>query len=1455
MGIGASAGGLEALQQLFDGMESGSRLAYVVVQHLSPDFESLMDELIGRVTELPVLRAYDGATLEADTVYVMPPNVEMIVQDGTLRLTEREDHDGLFLPIDAFFRSLAEDSGERAAAVILSGTGSDGSRGLRAVHAAGGFTISQAEETAKFDGMPRAARETGVVDQILAPSAMRAALRLFARKQAPERVDPETEGWEEQRRGLFSLLEEESGVDFGHYKRGTIRRRTDRRLKLSGIGDVAKYLERIEHDGTERQALYSDLLIGVTSFFRDPEAYEFLRDQVFPKLVEGLGPRDELRIWCAGCATGEEAYSMAILAFEAFEKAEREPAVRIFATDVHRASLEVASRGLYPRDRLEHLPPDLRERYFSEQGDALQVDAELRTAIVFAAHNVLRDPPFTRIHLVSCRNLLIYFKPPAQRKATALFHFALRTNGVLFLGPSESPSGLDDELATLDHRWKIFRKTREVRIGELPIARRDVQPSQPKVRAESTVAKAERVLLERHVPASFLVGPDLRLEHTFGGAGRYLRHWDGNASLGVLDLLEGELRYTVAAALKRIQDGVAQGPGEADPPRVARTTSSGGVERLEVRVQRLSVNDLTHYLVVLHPTETQSQSRVEVTDEEDLDVVTRDRLDSLEAELGTTKERLQATVEEAQASNQELQATNEELIASNEELHSTNEELQSVNEELYTVNAEYQAKIAELSELTDDMNHLLEATDVHTVFLDRELRIRRFTPQMARTFHIEEHDVGRPITHFASRLEHPELLDDLKRVLAGGERIEREVMSDDGSHFLLRVLAYRPQEDIEGVVLTLVDISPIKDAQRELQRHEQAYRTLAQTGEAILWRATRHGEFRERQPEWEAYTGQTWPAHAGEEWLEMVHPDDRARLARAWDSAIRSQSAFEAEGRVYSKRHDAYRYFRLRGAPLLDERGQVVEWIGNMLDFEEAHVARQQLREREAQLNAILEHSPSPIFLKDTTGRYLLASRRLLEYVGADDIADVIGKTDYDLFPGDVADAVHDHDRRVIRERRALEFEERAPVKNEDRVLLTVKFPLLDRDGEVTAIAGVSSDITARKAAEHEIRLAVDRRDHFLAMLSHELRNPLGAILNASYALEMPSLAEPQKQKAGAAVKRQALHVSRLLDDLLDVARVTQGKIDVRREQVDLRQVVDAAIESVRSFASSREVTIEYEEPERYPMLEGDEARLRQVVTNLLRNAIQFSGGKPVTIALGSHRGNATLEVRDHGVGLDRDECARVFELFYQKDESLDRSAGGLGVGLSLVKHLVELHRGSVTVDSQGRGHGATFCVTLPRTQDLDAGARRARKDENMRLKVVLVEDSEDNREMLELIVAGRGHDVVCAEDGEKGLQAILEHRPDIALVDIGLPKLDGFEVARRVREAASDHHPRLVALTGYGRAEDRERIFDAGFDEHLVKPVSAADLDTALAAASSEQGSGQGQGSDSAQASSSVGR
>ena len=841
VGIGASAGGLEALEQFFRHAPTQGGMAFVLVQHLDPSHPSLLTEILQRTTALSIVEAVDQIAVEPDHVYVIPPNRDMAIFHGKLQLSVPNEPRGQRMPIDAFLRSLAEDRQENAIGIILSGTGTDGTLGLRAILGVGGITLVQEPATAKYDGMPSSAIQAGYATHVLPVDKMPEALlagagRFAARPAAP--VAPKTASGISR---ILMQLRSITGHDFSLYKQSTIRRRIERRMSQHAIEDAETYARYLKENPVEVQALFKELLINVTSFFRDSEAFACLEKDILPSLCKDKADDYIFRVWVAGCATGEEAYSIAILLREHMAQAHQEFKVQIYSTDLADDAIALARAGLYQLNIAQDVTPERLRRYFVKEESGYRVKKEIREMVVFAIQNVVKDPPFTRLDLLSCRNLMIYLEPELQNRLIQTFHYALKPGGILFLSPSESIGNHTDLFASLNRKWKFFRAAKSIISARAAITHvvswakeaggKAPQETMDKRKETNFAELTRRVLLQCFAPASVVADLKGNILYVHGDTGKYLRPAPGQASLNVIEMarqgLEAELRTAIRAAADA---------GAATLDRVMQVKTNGGFTAVSLSVRPVPGTDDSQSLLLVSfqdlasPPAKGARKRVAKP-------VELGRIAELERDLAYMKESHQATVEEQQASNEELKSTNEEMQSTNEELQSTNEELetskeelQSVNEELITVNAELQAKIEQLAGMQNDMKNLLDNTHIGTVFLDEQLRIRRFTREATNLYRLLPSDVGRPLSDIKSNLESEALLAKALSVLESLVPNEQEVRTFDGTWYLLRIQPYRTLDNvIEGVVLTFTDISKRIEAEAAVQLARELAENIVNT--------------------------------------------------------------------------------------------------------------------------------------------------------------------------------------------------------------------------------------------------------------------------------------------------------------------------------------------------------------------------------------------------------------------------------------------------------------------------------------------------------------------------------------------------------------------------------------------------------------------------------------------------
>ena len=1069
-------------------------MAFVVILHLPADRKSMLIEILARWTRMRVVDGTNGTKIEPNCVYVPPPHSVVKIYKGYLRVESAETNE-VFRPIDGFFDSLGQELGERAVGIVLSGTGSDGSLGLKAIKAKGGLTLAQGTDgtAPQYPEMPEGAVATGAVDLIAPVEEMpNHLLRLFGANSGVN-VAPSNENEVERLRlEICSLLRVQLGHDFSGYRSQTFMRRVERRMLVLNAATLPEYVARLGQSPDECTMLFRDLLIRVTSFFRDQETFDTLRDKVIPLLFADKRADATVRVWIPGCATGEEAYSLAILMREHMDQIDGPPRIQIFATDIDEAAITTARAGRYPTGLLEGLTSQRLERFFVPSLGGYVVSKDIRSLCTFSVHNLVRDPPFSMMSLVSCRNLLIYMNPELQARIIPVFHYALVPNGILLLGGAESVVQHADLFATIDKSARIFQR----RAGR---------------------------------------SPDLNLswQHRPPDAFRIPR-FDSSSS---------------PTAIPHAKDGVPvrdmhddHGPNIS----IAQISRAGKFEKI--------------------------LGAVEPTREVVIDL--QSALASVCDELGSLAEQYQSALEELRSANEELHSVNEEMQSTNEELETSKEELQSLNEELHTVNIRLTDKIGELDHTNSDLRNLFDSTEIATVFLDRHLIIRSFTPAIATLYNLIPSDQGRPLSDIVSRLKYNSLREDVASVLSSREPLERRVTRlDTNAHYIMRILPYRdPDSIVTGVLVTFIDVTTIVQAE-----------------------------------------------------------------------------------------------------------------------------------------TALLE-------------------------------ADV-------------------------------------------------------------------------------------RKDVFLATLSHELRNPLAPIRTAAQILRSSTLKSDELQQAQAIIARQVAHMSSLLDDLLDVSRITRGSFQLKKEYVDLGGVIDAAVEAAQPIIDRREHTLTVERPETPTVLEADPVRLTQILTNLLTNAAKYTPKKG-KIVLGTRvEGNfQTVFVRDTGVGITPEMTTRVFDMFTQVASQVGRSEGGLGVGLALVKGLVELHGGRIEARSAGPDKGSEFVVFLPRPAVVDgvvpATKGNGREATHVQRRILIADDHADGAETMRMLLSHADHEVHVAHSGPEALEFAKRVRPQIAVLDIGMPIMNGYEVAERIRGEAWGSDITLIAVTGWGQDGDKQRAKAAGFDHHLTKPV-----------------------------------
>jgi two-component system CheB/CheR fusion protein len=1334
VGIGASAGGFQAVKTFFSNMPRDSGMVYVVVFHLDPTHESIAHEIIQAVTAMPVVQVNSPVPIEKNHVYVISPAMELSMNDGYLRVTKATRTAGPRIAIDVLFRTLAHAHKERAFCIVLSGTGSDGSVGISRIKEQGGVALAQSPEDAEYEAMPRAAIDTGMVDLVLPVAEMpQRVLELWHNAQhivLPTAGDPEITTVQpaseheharaqESLQSVLSQLRNATGHDFRHYKKATILRRLERRMQVTAQPNLAAYDSYLAANPEENKALLGDMLIGVTNFFRDREAFETLEREVVPLIVAAQsrqGARAELRAWSAGCSTGEEAYSLAMIFIDQLRVDSLNARLQIFATDIDELAIAKARAGVFPLAIMTDIPPSRLRQHMVKESTAYRVRKEVRDRMLFARHNILSDPPFSDLDLVVCRNLLIYLDREVQKEILRTFHFALRPGGYLFLGSSESADLCDEFFLPVDKKNRIYR-AREIP-GRKPnrttsATSASIFAPAPKLQQPSqhpllSVADIHNAAIIAQAPPSILIDEEAEILHLSEQAGQYLRYTGGELSSNLLTLIHPDLRPELRSSLFQFRD--RKGPVRSGPVEVG---SDSPATSICLVVSSFVQGDFSYILVTF-------ETHVGVAGnlwKEMLEPADQHLLVALEHELQATKQRLQDTIEtsetsteELKASNEEMQAVNEELRSATEELETSKEELQSVNEELLTVNQELKSKVDETDQVNDYLSNLITSTSIATVFVDRSMHIKWFTPKATDIFSLRQADMGRPLYDITHRLQYDTLAEDAASVFESLAVVEREVFSDDGKCYLLRLLPYRSSEDhIDGSVLTFIDITHRRQAQDELRASEERVRLIAETThEHAIFIMDENGV--------------------------VTHWYKGAEL-------IFGYSANEAKGRYFDfifTEED-----RAAGAPNLELQMAMAHGRG---EDERWH----------------LRKDGSRFYCSGEVTR--LEGQTLRGYV------------------------------KIAK----------------------------DMTSQVIMQEQKTSELAETQNSSH-------LKDQFFAMMSHELRNPLNLIqLNADLIQRFPETRRHAgATKAAKAILDAVQSQGVIINDLLDIARVKTGKLKLSLECLDLACLL-TEIHSILAEDGRRDIRLQLPAPEDEPVvINGDRTRMEQVIWNLVTNAMKFTpADEPIQLSLVREGDAAIVQVIDKGRGIASGQLERVFELYGQANNHVAaQQRQGLGIGLSLVKDLVEAQGGTVGVQSAGLGKGCTFTVRVPLMQKADASLPPSTDQETAGrlrgVKLLLVDDSADVLEALSMLLEIEEADVQSFSDPVKAIEAAQHSAFDIIVSDISMPGMDGYTLLAALRELPHLERTPSVALSGYGaESESQQSTSFLGFALFLQKPV-----------------------------------
>ncbi len=1355
VGIGASAGGLDAFKKLLKAIPENSGMAYVLVQHLDPRHESMLPELLQKVTNIPVLEISDDIKVVPDHIYIIPSNKMLVATDGVLQLSPRpaKNKNELNLPIDLFFSSLAEVHQTQAIGVVLSGTASDGTRGLKAIKDHGGLTFAQDEASAQYEGMPHSAAQAGVVDFILPPEEI--PLKLLDIVGHINRSDEELQNIpvheDEIFKQIIALLRIRKGTDFTWYKQTTIRRRILRRMALNKNEEPAAYLKFLREHKTEQDILYQDLLIPVTGFFRDPKSFDNLFETVFAVIVKNKMANEPIRVWVAGCSTGEEAFSIAICLKEFLSsrtylqsgepKINNDIRVQIFATDISEPAIAKARKGIYTKADIEGLSPLRLQEFFVKTDGSYQVNKTIRDMCVFAVHNFLKDPPFAKMDLVSCRNVLIYMEPYLQKRALTTFHYALNPKGFLFLGKSETSSSVPDLFAMYGKNDKLFsRKDVPARYMQVASQRSEQKflDIDTKTKNEGRLADfqktADDILLSKFTPAGVVVNEAMEIVHFRGAIGSYLEPSPGKASFNLLKMIKEGLAFELRNILHKAKTERETAVKENIPVEI-------NGEKRNITIEAIPLLNIIepHYLILFHDNHItpafKLKNAVHKTgksniDEKDL------RIQQLEKELSQTREDMRTITEDQEAANEELQSANEELLSGSEELQSLNEEmetskeeLQSTNEELVVINQEMISLNEQVTEARNYAEAIVTTINEPLIILDKHLRVKSANQSFYRTFMVSENETeGKPLFELGNRQwDMPGLRNLLNNIIPEKEKFSGFEVQQSFPVIGERIMLLNAREMQEGagneklILLAIEDITDKRVAENKLLESEKKFRNMADFIPQIIWTARPDGNLDYLNRQWYGFTGFD-EGQADQNWIALLHEEDRQKSVAAWHQSLVTGDHYQMEFRFKDNQTGGYRWFLAKAYPIKDKEERITKWFGSFTDVNEQKKAADEL-------------------------------------LKAKELAELSAKT-----------------------------------------------------------------------AEH----AVISKQQFLSNMSHEIRTPLNSIIGFTKVLFRTPLTGKQREYLNA-IKISGDVMTVLINDILDLAKVDAGKMTFEKIPFKLTDSVSSMLDLFEIKLQEKNIALVKQFDPLIPeVVSGDPLRLHQVILNLMSNAVKFTGKGKITIGVqmlkeDEEKVEIRFSIADTGMGIPEDKLSLIFDNFQQAYTDSSRMIGGTGLGLTIVKKLIEAQGGTISVKSKlNAGSVFSFILSFQKTNekpvtvtDEEFVAETAIKN----IKVLIAEDVPLNQLLMKTLLDDFGFKQDIVDNGKLAIEklAAAAKTPgdnyDIILMDLQMPEMNGFEATKYIRNQLHLDIP-IIALTADVNQEDIQKCKASGMNDYISKPV-----------------------------------
>ena len=1495
VGIGASAGGLDAFKKLLKAIPEDSGMAYVLVQHLDPSHESMLPELLQKVTKIPVLEISDDIKVEPNHIYVIPSNKMMVATDGILLLAPRppKSKNERNLPIDLFFNSLAEVHQAHAIGVVLSGTASDGTLGLKAIKDNGGITFAQDEASAAYEGMPHSAAQAGVVDFILPPEKIPEKLlevmRITKGNGGDEQNFPVQD--EDVFKNMLSLLRIRKGTDFTYYKQTTIRRRILRRMALNKNEAPADYLKYLRENKAEQDVLYQDLLIPVTSFFRDPKSFDNLCETVFPHIVKNKTGDEPIRIWVAGCSTGEEAYSVAIC-FKEF-LGENQERIQIFATDISEPAIAKARMGIYSKNDVDAVSSQRLQEFFTKTNGSYQVNKNVRDICVFAIHNFLKDPPFGRMDFISCRNVLIYMESYLQKKALTTFHYSLNPKGFLLLGKSETTSGVPDLFASAIKNDKIFSPKdvpgRFIQVAsqrsEITLSHTDAGTKSENMRTDFQKT-ADDILLSRYTPAGVVVNEAMDIVNFRGSTGNYLEQSPGKPSHNLLKMAKQGLAFELRNILHKAKKDKISVIKENIPLQINDSLCNISIEAIP-----LPNTIEPYYLILFHDNNSLGNKSVPLSkkrisnskagqDDKDL------RIQQLEEQLAQIREDMRSITEEQEAANEELQSANEELLSGSEELQSLNEELetnkeelQSTNEELTVVNHEVINLNEQVTEARDYAESIIATMHEPLIILDKNFRIKTVNQAFYKTFHLkEEQTLGVFLYDLGNKQWNiPRLRELLEGIIPENSHFHNFELTHNFPNIGEKTMllnASRLIQKSQGeqlILLTFADITEVRQLAIELQVNEkkalEKQLEVEKKAVALIEASNKRYNMMLMQSPF---------AFAILKGKEMIISLANDSIKEMWGKGkdIEGKSLFEVLPEIENKNintlldnvyttgipFQGYEflvplkrkgkledvYFNFVNQPYMeaDETISGITIIASEVTLEVN--AKKRIEESEERFRQLADLVPQKISNADAAGRVFYFNQNWVTYSGLS-MEELMGNGWSKIIHPDEVEEITKQWQHSLETGNDFDVELQLLNKEgEYKWHLSHVSAVKDDNGKIIKWIGTATEIQdqveqrnalekAKKMAELKTQIAEDAvkaKQQFLSNMSHEIRTPMNAIVGFTNVVLKTKLDESQKEYINAIkISGDALII--LINDILDLAKVDAGKMTFEQIPFNLSTSISSMLQLFELKINEKNLQLIKEYDDTIPqILIGDSMRLRQIILNLVSNAIKFTTQGKITLnvrILKENIKNITIKftLTDTGIGIHEDRLEQIFHNFEQEHKAIRNSYGGTGLGLAIVKQLVELQGGTIDVKSElGKGSTFSFILSFQKTDNMIETNEKFNKviqtdiESDMKnVKVLVAEDVALNQLLIKLIILEFGFEIDIVANGQLAVEKLQNNHYDIILMDLQMPEMDGFEATTYIRNTLKSPIP-IIALTADVTTVDVERCQAVGMNDYISKPI-----------------------------------